>query len=335
MIMVAYYFSLDDGVGAKRSRFLYEMLLKRHITVDVIHKNKWNEKTSNSRLKWLLKCVCFLFNSRKQVVYISCGPFWHLFFVTFIAFIKRHHLFVDFRDPWSLNIKKEPRGIRRLLRLAIAVTIERFVYAVAERFIVCTPGMLDLYAKLFNDRKKLMLALNGHELDENLLEEHDNIVVSPYKIVCLGKFLSYGQVYLKKYEALCAKLDELKVDYKIFFVGADKETVMALSKDSRAAILPNMPYKKAIVFLSDAHFALLSIRDEDFEFGTKVFDYIAMGIPIYDWFDHEKSFYQFFSKYLNEDIHSISRLNFDSASGFYRGNCLKQLCDFIEKESGG
>lgn len=334
MIMIAYYFKLDDGVGAKRSRFLYNMLSSKGTGINIIDKDALGYFSSKNRLLWLFRCMLFLLRLKKQVVYISCGPFWHLFFVSLICFFKRHALFVDFRDPWSLNVKKEPSGLKRRIRWTMAICIEKFVYSVTEKFIVCTPGMFDLYREIFGDDIKLLLALNGHEIDRNALSSLEKKIL-PYKIVCLGRFLSYGERYLTSYKQLCEQLNELNVDYQMFFIGADEATCTHLSNDVHVHILPKMSYDEAIDFILDAQMAILSVRDEDFEFGTKVFDYISLGIPIYDWFDHKKSFYNFFKAYMTKDLANIPKFKPDVEEKFYRGNCLHELCNIlINREEG-
>lgn len=328
MIMIAYYFNLNDGVGAKRSRFLCDMLNSKSNSVSIIDKDAFGHSSRKNRLLWLFRCMLFLLRIKKQVVYISCGPFWHLFFVSLICFLKRHKLFVDFRDPWSLNVKKEPRGLKKLIRWTMAICIEKFVYSVTEKFIVCTPGMFKLYGRVFGDDTKLLLALNGHEIGKNVLSSLEKKIV-PYKIVCLGKFLSYGERYLTAYKQLCKQLKKLNVDYHMFFIGADEATCINLSNDARVHILPRMTYGEVINFVLDAQMAILSIRDEDFDFGTKVFDYIALGIPMYDWFDHNKSFYNFFKAYMTTDLANIPNFKPDVEEKFYRGNCLHELCNIL------
>lgn len=333
MIMIAYCFGVEDGVGAKRSRFLYNMLKSRGISINVVDKEAFASKFCKNRLFWLLKCMLFLLKSKKQVVYISCGPFWHLLFVSLTSFLKGHRLFVDFRDPWSLNVKKEPVSWKRFMRWNIAICIEKMAYSIAEKFIVCTPGMLYQYMDIFSDDTKLFLALNGHEVDNNFLKSVKRKTI-PYKIVCLGKFLSYGERYLTEYEQLCDKLHDLNADYKIFFIGADAETCSKFSNDAHVNLLPKMSYKEAINFVSDAQMAILSIRDEDFDFGTKVFDYIALGITMYDCFDHKKTFYNFFKAYIFKNLSNIPDVMPDIEGKFYRGNCLRELCNVLQTRDG-
>lgn len=337
VILIAYYFDVTDGVGARRSRFLYNMLLERSIKVRLLSKDSWGEKSKKSKLLWLFYCVFFLFNSVRQNVYISCGPFWHLALVAVASGIKGHNLFVDFRDPWSLNIKKEKNGFKKYVRLCLSVLVERMVYAICKKFIVCTPGMFIMYASFFQDESKMSLVLNGHEIESNFLKHviDNRINTETCKVVCVGKFLVYGKSYLKKYKDLCEKLDKTYKNYRVYFVGTDKETEVLLEKEKNTFFLPSMIYEEAMKFISDADLSIISIRDEEFDLGTKVYDYIALGIPIYDWFDHNKSFYLFFKDYMCGNLQLMSSFQGDIQGKFYRKNFLEKLCNLLENEEGG
>jgi hypothetical protein len=64
-------------------------------------------------------------------------------------------------------------------------------------------------------------------------------------------------------------------------------------------ILPRMNRQDMYreILLSD--YGIAVIRDPHYDFGTKVFDYILCGVPIFDYFDEENNFVAFFKEQLS------------------------------------
>lgn len=335
MILIAYFWGDQYGVGGKRSKYLYNMLSNHNINVKVIHKDTYGKVGAISKFYWIRKCLCDLCKKKKQQIYISCGPFWHLLPITLLSLIMRHKLYVDFRDGWSLNIKngygRGFRGGKNYIELWMSMAIELISYKISEKFITCTPGEYCAYKNMFCDDEKIMLVTNGHELSKEQLERYSFVkkMDSSYKIVCMGKFLGDAINGKENIDKLLRYCSELMIDFHIYFLGTDEETKSVFYGMDNITFLNRMPYDEAIEFIADADLAITAIRDETVDFGTKVFDYIALGIPIYDWFDHEKNFYKYFHDYLFNDISKNNRYSSDFKGVFSRENAMKDLCTVL------
>ena len=67
-----------------------------------------------------------------------------------------------------------------------------------------------------------------------------------------------------------------------------------------------MPHIDALHIASCCDIGICLIRDEELMYGTKIYDYIGLGIPVLDVFDHEENFFSFFKEY-TIDIDSMAK----------------------------
>lgn len=344
MIFISYFFGNQCGVGGKRAQALYGMLTRKGINICLLNKQSFGNLGSNSNCIWLLHCLKELWQAPSQCIYLSCGPFIPLLPIVLICLWKKHKLYIDFRDGWSLNIRTnyghgQIDGYTGMIKQKLSEFIEIFAYRNSQKFIVCTPGMYQEYSILFHDTSKLLLALNGHDMETSEMNRLRSRAKNPYKIVCCGKFLSYKLVEMEKYKKLLAKmindLQKINDDFIIYFIGTDECTKESLYNLPHTHFLPTMKYGDVVKFMADAGMALALIRDESIDFGTKIFDYIALGIPVYDLFDHRKNFYQFFKKYIVNDLTNLKNLHnnaYTISEDFSRRNTMSLLCSHIISE---
>jgi hypothetical protein len=308
ILFIAYFFQQEDGVGSFRSRALAEMLKTNGYSINVISKHSFHSITKKNILLWGLFCLFRVLFSKERIVYVSCGPFLHLPFINLAAIIRRKQLVVDFRDPWSLNIKHgygqdvKPNS----LKLFIAESVEKQIYRTCTYFIVCTEGMYESYKALFNDGTKIVTIHNGHVLNEDVvhgIKEHSG--ETSIQFVCLGKFAEYhydkALATLKKISAL--RDEGKKVSVK--FIGSDIELTQGLIKEAGlekdATVYPRLKYDEAISIARNSDVGLVVLRNEAYEIGTKIYDYIGMGIPVLDSFENGSNFKNKFNKYLFTD----------------------------------
>lgn len=333
MIFITYYFGDTCGIAGKRSAYLYN-LLKDKSDIRIVDKDTFGDECI-SKMSWLIKTLKLLFKAENEKVYISCGPFWHLPMVTLACWLKNHKLYVDFRDGWSINIRtgygRKP-GKLSLIKSYIALLFERLAYAVSERFIVCSKGAVKEYVAIFGDDKKMLLIRNGHELDVDAIKyycSHSRRYDVVYKIACAGKFIHDMPNGKQKILSLCKRLDLEKKEYVIYFIGTDKDTEKELSGIKNIVFKERMPYDDVMRFIADADMVLTAIRNEDFDYGTKIFDYIALGLPVYDWFDHDKDFYKTFKEFLTDDLSAGKRYPCDYEGKYSRKEAFRPLIDIM------
>lgn len=302
VLLVVYFFSIDDGVGAQRSRALYNYLLEKQLArLDVITKNKF-------MILMYIDILNKIWKNDYDKVYISCGPFSHLLFTSLICRIFKKELVVDFRDAWSLNILTNYASSkeRKTLKYYISKNIESFVYKHCYNFIVCTQGMREQYERLFNMSSKILNIDNGYDFTAFKRKEFQkNNVIS---FVCIGKFAEYN-----KEKAILTLKDirknVLNKDIHITFVGSNEVLNLNLVKEvlPEASLIfyPRVGYEKAMIIARSCDVGLLIIRDEEIDYGTKVFDYIGLGIPFYSHLDKNKKFFNIFKGFLF-DLESLS-----------------------------
>lgn len=312
ILFISYFFESNDGVGALRSRSLVRFLEKRGFDVDIVKRNTFGSIGEKNFYLWTILCAFKVLFSKQKNVYVSCGPFNHLLFISLACFIRKKKLIVDFRDPWSINIKTgygKPNAKINRFKVFISTVIERLVYRICTYFIVCTEGMKNYYQKLFGNDDKIKVIMNGYDFDIAEIEKYkdDNLKNNQVlKFVCLGKFAEYDE---QKAHKVISKIKDIKnqgYSVHIYFVGTNREPTFSILKqyslEDCSIFYPRMSYKEALKIAINCNIAILIIRNEEIEYGTKIFDYIGLGLPVLDIFDHSNNFYKEF-----KDILSFSR----------------------------
>ncbi len=96
-------------------------------------------------------------------------------------------------------------------------------------------------------------------------------------------------------------------------VGAELYGNSLLKKDFpqvKIDIIPRVTSQEALLLVAKSHFGIVLIRNEDFDFGTKIFEYIGLGITPFGIFDKNRSFYNFFKPYLNANNSFVDQKKF-------------------------
>ena len=335
---IAYYMDECDGVGAIRSETLYRMINKYNINNSLITRNTFGVRAQEHMWIWIVCVFLLLLKEKRHVIYVSCGPFLHLPFIAFACLISRHKLIVDFRDGWSVNIgsnygKCGRLSFKQYVKKMIVENIEKIIYKICEAFIVCTPGLKKVYMELFSDSRKIHMVINGHMIKK--CYHQDVINKKELKIVCSGKFLYYDNKAIKKLNSFKERLrrdygDNIK--YTIYFIGTDENTKEKLRRMDHIILKPRMKYEELIRFLSDADMGLALVRNEELELGTKMFDYIGLGIPVYDWFKQDSMFHTFFKSYLFKKIVGAKEIMPNDGDKFYREKNLIHIVKIIKEK---
>lgn len=312
-LLVSYFFSRKDGVGGARSECLSKVLQDSGCAIELISRNTFGDGVASSNVLWAIKCSLRVLFSKAENVYLTCGPFWHLPLVLLALAIKKKYFIFDLRDSWSLNIARSYGGTTQKSTSSItrylSEYIEKKTYQACNEFWVCTPGMVDGYTALFGDGSKIKLVLNGHDLSASYKDSSIQYLINNKQkndqltLVCMGKFAEYGEEKAERvFQAMKSYLATKKSDIQLFVIGANPEInnrfIEKQGMENYVKVMPTMPYKDAIAFALQADFGICIIRDEEIDFGTKVFDYIAIGLPILDIFDEQSVFKQYFSNYI-------------------------------------
>lgn len=300
ILIVSHYYG-ENIVGAQRVRHLVSLLEGKGLEVSRVDNRQGDGKGAFDR-----RVFFRIWNFRGDIVLVSCGPFYYLVAATLAAAARGKKLVVDFRDPLSFNTPLPGKGIsvRNIAwsaRRFWAKARERFTYRCSSNFIVCTSGMFELYARLFKDTGKLRLIPNGFDFQPMEASLRAGNRPDEERFICIGKFLEYSET---KAREIFAKLGERKrslgKSIRVVFYN-DEET--RLREFLAGATLPEgiaieyrgrVPYEEAIREAKTCDCGLVIIRNERFDVGTKIYDFIGLGLPVLDVFDHRASFYKAF-----------------------------------------
>lgn len=303
VLLLAYFFSEKDGVGSLRSRTLYNFLNTKNVHCDVLSRD-------NFSFTWF-EILKVIMRSRHDIIYLSCGPFNSLIFVSIFSLFFKKKLVVDFRDAWSLNIATNygKNNIKKLIniKLIISQLIEKFSYKVCYRFFVCTQGMYDEYTSLFGESNKILILENGYDFEPKLNVNNKQKKTSQVKFVCIGKFVEYDK---EKAVSILNEIKNNKIIPDFTFYGSDeamnRPVIYDVIGECNLSFIKRIPYDEVVKNLSNFDVGLLIIRDENIDYGTKIFDYIGAGIPFYSYLDKNMNFYNQFNRY----IYNISEKSF-------------------------
>ena len=337
---IAYYFSKNEGVGVQRARYLYKFLQTNGYLPILHSSDTFGYMAKRSKFLWGIILLIKLIFSKNKKLYATCGPFWFLPIIWLIGKLRKTKLIYDFRDPWSFNIERGYGNINKRgnhLKILISRFIEKNIYNDCFSFWVCTPGMYELYRNLFKDDTKLKFVPNGYEFTRDEIINNNENVCGPLKnaikIVCLGRMAVHGISHTKKlFSEINGYIKENKnKSISIQLIGTEKDEIEKIVSDMKldkiVTFLPKQDHKKALGIAVTSDVGICLVRDENYELGTKAFDYIGLGIPILDIFDHTKNFYNYFKEYIIkiEDIEYLHK--YSPPKELYRGYIFKSVLE--------
>lgn len=264
-----------------------------------------------------IKLLPMMIKGNFSHIFISCPPFRFFPFI----FLPNIHTILDIRDGWSIAIKNGYGGVLRKRKFAhlIARGIERLALYRSSTCITCTPGLKNYLEGLTN--KKIILIPNG--ISEKNLKEMRTIKLSyiptnnkGFKdFVCAGKFSEYG---INKAKSVIRTISERYKNHncRLYVIGADKSKNSWINDYILKEKITNLDYffierlshSDLYAKIADADIAISIVREPSYEFGTKVFEYIALDKPILNYFSEKNQFTEYFD--------GIFDINFDSDSSF-------------------
>ena len=328
ILFITYSIKENVGVGSARSRMLYDILKNRNHNIKLL-------SDATYRMSYIFENILL---KKYDKIYFSGPPFSkHLIILLISVILKKSKFIVDFRDPWSLHLKNG-YGIKKRneFKFLIARFIEKNIYKKCNYFVVCTEGMYNEYKKIFKSSDKIKIIHNGHDLSLAAINKFD-LKNKKYgqniDIICCGKFASYN---IDKAKSFIEILGHSNHQFKLRFIGTDnitKNLFQVISyKNINVEFKEQESYQYCINSIKKSDVGILLLRNEEFEYGTKIFDYIAVGTPIFDLFDHNKNFYFNFKKFIFDDFNNIPTLKPDFNMIYSRQNQILKLVDLIEEK---
>lgn len=256
-------------------------------------------------VKEKIELINLIYQKKVKNIFISMPPFknWFVFFLPFVNII------LDIRDGWSIAMKSGYGGIVKpnKPKAVIAALVEKFAINRAILTITCTNGLKNYLERLAS--KQVFLIMNGYsqydfEIVQRLKKQvKKNNTLSVHTAVCAGQFSEYGQ---EKIKMILSKINKHNKKTLIKLIGSSRENnewILKWVKENNLfnielEILPRMDREEMYKNILEADYGVAVIRDPDYDFGTKVFDYILCDIPIFDYFDEPNKFTDYFKPFL-------------------------------------
>lgn len=283
------------------------------------------EKYFPTSFKERLELIYFCYSNQVFNIFISMPPFknWFLFFIPFVKLV------FDIRDGWSIAMKSGYGNTvsPNLVKSYLASLLEFFFINRAALAITCTTGLQSYFKNLTS--KNILLITNGYnkidyEIVQKLKSEKFEKQQRIYNMaVCVGQFSEYGN---DKVKILLCKINKLNKKTIIKLIGSNITKNLWLINwikindlsNIELIILPRMNRINMYQEILASDFGIAIIRDPNFDFGTKVFDYILCNKPIFDYFDNRNNFTAFF----NDQLFSNNKLNFEV--NFFRNQLIER-----------
>ena len=313
-VILAYAYDESFGVGSARIRNLSAFLRKKKYDLEIVTSEK-----NNSIYNWIWKCLKAIVSHRntESVFILTLGPFYSLPIIPIFTLLYNRRIILDFRDPLSQNVLTGYGGTvkPRLIKGFILQYIEKLSYFCSWKTWVCTPGMENYFRTIFRSKNKLTLVTNGYTYTKDEIRSLTKTSTEKFTVktyICIGKFASYG---FNKAKQIINKiiLENKNVNFQIILVGGDEADVLLKNEypDTNIQIFPRLSEIESLALATRCDYGLTLTRNEDFEFGTKIFDYVGLGLTPYGIFDPTKNFYQFFKPYIDKqnkvDLTQLSR----------------------------
>lgn len=185
-----------------------------------------------------------------------------------------------------------------------------------------------------------MLVPNGHNIPTEFLKSLPNVKEKDsLLLVYPGKYAEYYGIdksieYMNEIESA---LKKTRKKYSIEFIGTDILTKKIFHKRNHFKFVPQgdndkrIPYLDTIKELNKANFAFCPILSE-YGFATKISDYLAVGLPIYDIYEQEHSIRKMIGQRLFSDLNHIPEFPKDYQGVYHRKNQMKPLVEYLMKK---
>ena len=230
-----------------------------------------------------------IYKNKYRFIFITMPPFrgWWLFFLPGIRII------IDFRDGWSIAMRSGYGGTSRpkVFAAVLARAIEQFAVWRSTLLIVCTPG-LQRYHTTKVSRNKIAFIPNGYSqsdadfiINSSPVRPLDNQNTRQRIFVCAGKFTEYGK---KNVQDILDIIEKRYANYfcKIYIYSRSPKIEIENLRDLNIAknlsieVMGFIDRMDLLLKIKGADYGIVIIRDANYEFGTKIFDYILCGTPI-------------------------------------------------------
>ena len=247
------------------------------------------------------------FDKAEGYTFISMPPFRNFKYF----FNQKNKIILDIRDGWSIAQKTGYGGLckKKPFKSIITRIIERLMIRHSYLTITCTNGLQKYLRELSG--KEILLIPNGvsdedYDLAQKLKKQKQKDKAKKELVFCCaGQFSEYG---IDKVKKLCNTIINRYSGKKILIqlIGTNQNKnkwltnyLNTISNDVHLEILPKMNREELYKTINNADFGMTILRDPAYEFGTKIYDYIALGLPVVNYFEEPNNFTRYFDPCLD------------------------------------
>lgn len=290
-------------------------------------------------IKDKIKLIVFIYRESINNVFLSMPPFrnWFLFIMPKIQII------LDIRDGWSIAIKNGYGGLTKsnMFKAYIASIVEKLAIKRSVLTITCTQGLKDYLSNL--SKREILMITNGYskedyEIVQKLIDNNKIVLDKDDEpmdyAVCVGKFSEYGK---DKVKIILEKINKNDRKTVIKLIGSNKEKNEWIEswlknnniKNISIQFLQWLEREDMYKEILNSTYGITVIRDANYDYGTKVFDYILCKVSIFNYFSEENLFTEYFNNYLLSEIDtkkfykSFLREDLIEEKKYILLNCLK------------
>lgn len=226
--------------------------------------------------------------------------------------LSRRPFVLEYRDGWAIAIATGYGGTARpnpFKAMAVRL-IEAVLRLRARRVVTVTPGLLRWHGVA-----RTALLPNGSELDTLAARRDVDRNKPALTVICFGKFLSYGHNnVMAALETLSRRYEGQTLDIHVYS-GAPEETDLE-HPFANITVTRKDPVRPTslIDFFAGYDLGLAIIRDPDYDFGTKIFDYAQAGLPVVDYFDGYSDLKEFFAGSFDTDAAPATQRDYSRAA---------------------
>lgn len=250
-------------------------------------------KNNIKRMLFYLSFACSSFIAslllkRRDIVFASSPPIFHVYTAMLTAMIKRSRFVLDVRDIWP-DTAYEFEAVSNYMLLKWGGRIERQLYRRAYLIFTVSRGLKQKIEKR-GGHEKVKVIYNGSSPD--MLEWRGNIeavrscMTSTGKlIICYAGLMGLGQDLTRLLPEMAA-LPSREIHFVFIGDGPDKEPFRQEAirlKIKNISIMDLLPRKEVIPFTYAADIMMVVLRESDFfktAIPSKFFDCLAAGKPV-------------------------------------------------------
>lgn len=358
VLFISYFFEPEPAVGAKRISYwakhfkehspeseVYvitstenpsDLNIDKIITVKSKTKKLLSYLIKDEGLNWgaSIKEELMKYKLSPTHIVISGSPFMQFALIPFFKKQYSAKILLDYRDPFAVNPRFKNSGFKVWMKRYFERKFNREANAILSVNSYCLE-LLEGYKK---DQSKFDVIANGYDESEMPKLKSEKKPESTFNLVYAGTF----------YEDRSPKvlLEALSTDDNLKLVHMGRTSTYL--ENSNSVIYEGMKnYKEMLSSIGNQNAGLIITSGEPFESTTKVYDYIAMKVPIFvitsgeigkgaiadDLANYPSVWAQNNTKSILEGIEKLKHLgNLDTdVEHFSRENGLKKLISILEK----